>query len=70
MVGIQKRFPHEDVPDPLKIYHGKDCGKGFVEHMNSEAKWLLATFPQRSKTELTDLLKGEHEAAKTCPHLF
>ena len=38
----------------------------FVEYIEEEVKRLHPTFPQQSMTELTDVLKREHEAAEKC----
>ena len=54
-----------DVPNPLKMYQGKDCVETFVEYIEEEVKRLYATFPQQPMTELTNVLKREHKAAKS-----
>ena len=59
-------FAYEDVPDPLKMYRGKDCVEKFVEYIEEQIKRLCATFPQQPITELTDVLKREHKAAEKC----
>ena len=46
------------------MYHGKDCVEKFIE-----LKWLYATFLQQTMTELTDVLKKEHEAAEKYCHI-
>ena len=46
------------------MYHSKDCSEKFIEHIEDKVNWLYATLPQRPMTELTDVLKKEHEAAK------
>ena len=51
---------------PLKMYRGKDCVEKFVEYIDEEVKRLYAAFPQQPMTELTDVLKREHEAAEKC----
>lgn len=43
---------------------GKDCVEKFVEHVEDEVKRLYETFPQHPMTELTHVLKTEHEAAE------
>ena len=57
-------FAYGDVPDPLKMYRGKDCVEKFIEHIEDEVKRLYAAFPQQPMIELTDVLKREHETAK------
>ena len=59
-------FAYGDVPDPLRMYRGKDCVDKFVEYIEEEAKRLYATFPQKPMIELTNELKREHEAAEKC----
>ena len=44
----------------------KTVWKNFLEHIEDEVKRLHATFPQQPMTELTDMLKREHEAAEKC----
>ena len=63
---VHSTFAYGDVPDPTKIYLGKDCEKKFVEYIKEEVKRLYATFPQQPMTELTGVLKREHEAAEKC----
>ena len=41
----------------------------FVEYLEEEVRQLYATFPQQLMTELTDVLKREHEAAEKC-HIY
>ena len=53
-----------DIPDPLKMYRGKDWVEKFVECM--EVKWLYKTFPRQPMTGLSDTLKREHRAAEKC----
>ena len=38
----------------------------FVEYIEEEVKWLYETFPRKPMTELTDVLKKDHEAAEKC----
>ena len=33
-------FAYGDIPDPLKIYRGKNCVEKFVEYIEEEVKWL------------------------------
>ena len=61
-----QHFAYRDVPNPLKMYRGKDCVEKFVEYTEEEVKRLYATFPQRPMTGLTDVLKREHKAAEKC----
>ena len=35
---VHRTFAYGDVPDPLKMYRGKDCVKKFVEHIAEEVK--------------------------------
>ena len=63
---VHSTFAYGDVPDPLKMYRGKDCVEKFVEYIEEEVKRLYATFPQQPMTKLTDVLKREHEAAEKC----
>ena len=48
------------------MYRGKECVEKFVEYIEDEVRLLYATFPQQPMTELTDLLKREHEVAQKC----
>ena len=59
-------FAYGDVPEPLKMYQGKDRVEKFVEYIEEEVRWLYATFSQKPMTELTDALKREHKAAEKC----
>ena len=59
-------FTYGDVPDPLKMYRGKDCVEKFVEYIKEEVRRLYEKFPQQFMTELPDALKREHEAAEKC----
>ena len=62
----QSTFAYGEVPDPLKMYQGKDCVEQFVEHTEEEVKRLYAIFPQQPMIELADVLKREREAAEKC----
>ena len=44
---VHSTFAYGDVPNPLKMYWGKDCVEKFVEHIEEEVKRLYATFPQQ-----------------------
>ena len=46
---LHSTFAYGDVPDPLKIYRGKDCVEKFVEHTEDEVTRLYATFPRGSR---------------------
>ena len=46
------------------MHYSKDCEVKFTEHIGDEVKRLYATFPHQPMTELTDVLKGEHETAE------
>ena len=67
---VYSKFAYGDVPDPLKLYRGKDCVETFVEHIEAEVKRLYETFPQQPMMELTDILEREHEAVETCHICF
>ena len=63
---VHSTFAYGELPNPLKMYRGKDCVEKFVEYIEEEVKLLYATFPQQPMTKLTDVLKREHEAAEKC----
>ena len=63
---VYSTFAYGDVPDPLKMYRGKEYVEKFIGHIEEEVKRLYATFPQQPMTELTDVLKIQHDAAKRC----
>ena len=63
---VHSTIPYGDVPDPLKMYWGKECVEKFVEYIEEEVKRLYTTCPQQPMTELTDVLKREHKAAERC----
>ena len=63
---VHSTFAYGDVPDPLKMYRGKDCVEKFVEYIEEEVKRLYETFPRQPMTKLIDVLKREHEAAEKC----
>ena len=63
---VHSTFAHGYVPDPLKMYRGKDCVEKFVEYIEEEVKRLYETFPRQPMTRLTDVQKREHEAAEKC----
>ena len=67
--SVHSTFAYGDVPDPLKMYRGKDCVEKFVEYIEGEVKRLYAKFPQQPMTELSDMLKREHKAAERC-HIY
>ena len=50
-----------DIPDPLKMYRGKECVEKIVKYREEEVKRLHETFPR-----LTDVLKREHEMVEKC----
>ena len=64
---VHSTFGYGDVPDPFKMYLGKDCVEKFVEYIEEEVRRLHEKFPQKPMIELTDALKRGHEAAKKCP---
>ena len=43
---VHSIFVYGDVPNPLKMYRGKDCVEKFVEYIEEKVKQLYATFPQ------------------------
>ena len=63
---VNSTFAYGDVPDPLKMYRGKDCVENFVEYIEEEVKRLRETFLQQPMTKLTDVLKRGHEAVEKC----
>ena len=63
---VHNTFAYGDVPNPLKMYRGKDCVEKFEEYIEEEVKRLYATFPQQPMTRLIDESKREHEAAEKC----
>ena len=63
---VHSTFAYGDVPNPLKMYRGKDCVEKFVEYIEEEVRRLYATFPRQPMTRLTDVLKREHEAEDKC----
>ena len=63
---VHNTFPYGDVPNPLKMYWGKDCVEKFVEYIKEEVQRLYAIFPRQPMTELTDVLKRECETAEKC----
>ena len=40
--------------------------KKFIQHIEDKVKPLFATFLQKPMTDLTNALKGRHEAAEKC----
>ena len=63
---VHSNFAYGDVPDPLKMYRGKDCMEKFAEYIEKEVGQLCEAFPWQSMTKLTNVLKREHEAAEKC----
>ena len=61
---VHSTFVYGDVPNPLRMYRGKDCVEKFVEHIEEKVKRLCETFPQQPMTRLTDVLKREHKAVE------
>ena len=62
---VHNTIAYGHVPDPLKLYRGKDCVEKFIEDIEDEVKRLYSTFPQQPKAELTDVLKREDETAES-----
>ena len=52
------------------MYRGKVCVQKFVKQMKDEVKRLYATYPQQLMTDLTDVMKLQHEAAEKCHICF
>ena len=42
---VHSTFPYGHVPNPLKMYRGKDCVEKFGEYIEEEVKQLYETFP-------------------------
>ena len=64
--SVYSKFAYGDVPDPMTDYRGEDCVEQFVDHVEKEVKRLYELYPQQPMAELTDVLKREYEAAKSC----
>jgi len=58
---VHSKFAYGEVPDPLKLYHGKDCVYQFVDYVEKEVKRLYELYPQQPMIELTEVLKREHD---------
>ena len=43
---VHSKFACGDVPDPTKLYRGKDCVEEFVDHVEKEVKRLYELYPQ------------------------
>ena len=43
---VHSTFAYGDIPNPLKMYRGKDCVEKFVEYIEEEVKRLYTTFSQ------------------------
>ena len=67
---MRSTFLYGDFVGPLKMCHSNDYLEKFIEHMEDEVKQLYATFLQQPMTELTDVLKSEHEAIEKCYTCF
>ena len=63
---VHSTFAYGDVPNPLKMYRGKDCVEKFVEYIEEEVKRLYKTFPQQLIIALADVQKRGHETAGKC----
>ena len=63
-------FVFGDVFHPLKMNHDEDCVEKMVGHIEEDANRLHATFWHQSITELTNVLRREHEAAEKCHICF
>ena len=62
---VHSTFAYGDVPNPLKMYRGKDCVEKFVEYIEEEVKRLYTLFPQQATTGLTDILKENTRQQKS-----
>lgn len=60
------KFAYGNLPNPLRVYCGKDCVKRFVDHLEDEVKRLYDTFPQQPMMELTEVLKREYNEETEC----
>ena len=49
---VHSTFGYGDVPDPSKMYRGKECVEKFVEYIEEEVERLYATFPRQPMTKL------------------
>ncbi|XP_057310212.1 uncharacterized protein LOC130648190 [Hydractinia symbiolongicarpus] len=63
---LYSTFAYGDVPDPLRLYSGKNCVEKLVDILEKEIRRLYSLYPQQPMTELTDVLKRGHEAAESC----
>ena len=63
---MYSKFAYGDVPNPMTDYRGKDCVEQFVDYVEKEVKRLYELYPQQPMAELTEVLKGEYEAAESC----
>ena len=52
---VHSTFAYGDIPNPLKMYRGKDCVEKFVEYIEEEVRRLYETFPRQLMTKLTDV---------------
>ena len=57
---VHSKFAYGEVPDPTKLYRGKDCVEEFVDHVEKEVKRLYELYPQKPMIELTEVLKREY----------
>ena len=67
---MHSKYAYGDIPDPMKLYREEDCVEKFVENLEAGVKRLYEMYPQQPMTELTDVLKREHEPAETCHICF
>ena len=65
--SVHSIFTYGDVPDPSKMYQGRDCVEKFVEYIEERVKRLHEKFTRQLTRKLTEVLKREHEAAENCP---
>ena len=54
---VHSTFAYGDVPNPLKMYWGKDCVEKFVEYIEEDVRRPCEKCPQKLMIELADALK-------------
>ena len=67
--AVFSKFAYGDVPDPLKIYRGKDCVEEFVEHLEKEVERLYNMFPQKVMTSLTEEEQRSYKDAREVSYM-
>ena len=66
----QYTFTYGDLSDLMKMHRVNNFIEKVVEHTEDEVARLHATLLQLLITELTDVMKREHEAAEKCHICF